>query len=171
MERSMHNLHFILIRADSAKEAASEAENFILNWGDDNNWRCAGGIASEDGNDDIDNHEDARWGLSFLDDEAGIPEEGTYFRRAVAYLHREIERPVTLPWAPYSTHPDLNGALHHLGVLLRKFDPGRGNTNDLWAIGRNLKYLSELIDSRRARKQGEEIPQYYDWQFDQFGLT
>ncbi len=91
----MHNLHFILIKADAATDAAFEAENLILDWGDENNWRCVGGIASEDGSDDIENHDDGRWGLSFLDGEEGIPKEGTYFSRAVAYLHREITEPVT----------------------------------------------------------------------------
>lgn len=167
----MHNLHFLLINADSAKDAASEADSLILDWGNDNNWRRIAGVASEDASDDIENHDDGRWGLSFLHDEAGIPTEGTYFSRAVACLHREITEPVTLPWGPCSTHPDLRSALGELSDTLSAFDPDCGNTNDLWAIGRNLKHLSELMDSRRAREQGEAIPQYYDWQFDQFGLT
>jgi hypothetical protein len=167
----MHNLHFILIKADSATEAASEAENLILDWGDENNWRSVGGVASEDGCDDIDNHGDARWGLCFLDEEEGIPKEGTYFNRAVAYLNREITEPVTFAFAPYSTHTDPNSAIDELADRLRSFDPDLGNTNDLWGIGRNLKHLSELIDSRRARAQGKAIPQFYDWQLDAFGLT
>ncbi len=167
----MHNLHFILIKADSAASAAAEAENPMLDWGDDNNWRCEGGIASEDGSDDIENHADGRWPLSFLDAEEGVPKEGTYFSRAVAYLLREITETVTLPSAPFSTHPDLRSAIAELGDLLRTFDPEHDNSNDLWAIGHNLKHLSELMDSRNAAKQGEEIPQFYDWQFDHFGLT
>jgi hypothetical protein len=167
----MHNLHFILLNAESATEAAAEADSLILHWGDENNWRSVGGVASEDGSDDIDNHDGGRWGLSFLADEEGIAKEGTFFSRAVAYLHRSIGEPVELPFAPYSTHPDLASALQAVSDTLSAFDPDRGNTNDLWAIGRNLKHLSELIDSSRARKQGEAIPQFYDWQFDQFGLT
>jgi hypothetical protein len=167
----MHNLHFILINAGSAAKAAFEAEHLILDWGNENNWRSIGGVASENGSDDIENHEHARWGLSFLDHEAGIPREGRYFNRAVAYLHREINEQVTLPWGPSSTHADLRSALDELSDTLSAFNPDRGDTSDLWAIGCNLKHLSELMDSRRAREQGEAIPQYYDWQFDQFGLT
>ena len=167
----MHSLHFILINADSAADAASEAEYFILNWGDENNWRCVGGVASEDGSDDIENHHDGAWALSFLDEEEGIPKEGTYFRRAVAYLHREISGPVTLPWQPFSTHPHLMGALAELSRLLLAFNPASGKSIELWAAGRNLNHLSELMDSRRARERGEAVPQFYEWQFDQFGLT
>jgi hypothetical protein len=168
----MHNLHFLLIKADSAVKAAFEAEHHILDWGDENNWRSIGGVASEDGRDDIENHEGAaRWGLSFLDHETGISREGTYFSRAVSYLHREITEPVTLPWGPFTAHASVDAAFRRMSGQLSAFDPESGNTNDLWAIGRNVKHLSELIDSRRAREQGEAIPQFYDWQLDQFGLT
>jgi len=167
----MHNLHFILIKADSAAEAASETENLMLDWGNENNWRRVGGIASEDGSDDIDNHDDGRWPLSFLDAEAGLPKEGTYFSRAVGYLNREFTGPVTLPSAPFSTHPDLRSAIQEMGVMLRAFDPEHCNSNDLWRIGFNLKHLSELMESRNAVKHGEEIPQFYEGQFDHFGLT
>ena len=41
-----------------------------------------------------------------------------------------------------------------LAEQLRAFDPERGKTFDLWCIGRNLRYLSKLIDSRRALEEG-----------------
>jgi hypothetical protein len=167
----MHNLHFLLIKADSAQDAASEAEKLIIEWGNENNWRSFCGIASEDGSDDIENHQGGRWGLSFLDKEEGIPKEGMPFHRAVAYLHREISQPVHLPCRPWSNFPTIDSALDYLSKQLAAFDADTGNTNDLWGIGRNLKHLSELIDSRRARELGEEVPQFYDWQFDHFGLT
>src|SRR5271166_4951267 len=115
MEHVMHNLHFILIKADSAAKAASAAENAILDWGNDNNGRSVGGIASEDGSDDIENHDEGAWGLSFLDEEEGVPKEGTYFSRAVAYLHREITRPLA----------DLPSKLLGFSDKLRAFDPQR----------------------------------------------
>ena len=167
----MHNLHFILIKADSAAEAASDTENLMLDWGNENNWRCVGGIASEDGSDDIENNGDGRWGLCFLDAEAGLPREGTYFSRAVAYLKSEITESVTLTCEPFSTHPDLRSALGQLSDQLRAFNPEHGNSNDLWAISRNLQHLSELMDGRNVVKHGEEIPQFYEGRFDHFGLT
>ena len=167
----MHNLHFLLVKADDAADAPSTAEHEILSWGNENNWRRIGGIASEDGSDDIDNHEGGRWPLSFLDDQEAVPKEGTYFSRAIAYLRHSITQPITLNDAPFSTHHDLRSAIACLSDMLRDFDPDTDNSNDLWAIGRNLKHLSELMDSRAALKAGEEIPQFYDWQFDQEGLT
>ena len=157
----MHNLHFILIEADSADEAASEAENRILDWGNDNNWRCVGGIASEDGSDDVENHDEGAWGLSFLDEEEGVPREGTYFSRAVAYLHREIAQPLA----------GLPSKLLAFSDRLRAFDPEHGNGFELERIGRDLQHLSEHVMSRDARGHGVEIPELYEWQFDRDGLT
>jgi hypothetical protein len=167
----MHNLHFILIKADSAPEAASEAHTLIWDWGDSNNWRCVGGIASEDGSDDLENHEHGRWGLSFLDEEDGKPRQGTYFSRAVAYLHAEMTEPVRLRSAPDSAHPELHSAFGALAGRLRSFDPDHGDSLDLWKIGRDLKHLEARVESRRARALGEDIPQFFEWQFDQTGLT
>ncbi len=157
----MHNLHFILIKADSAAKAASKAENLILDWGNENNWRCVGGIASEDGSDDIENHDEGAWGLSFLDAKEGIPKEGTYFSRAVAYLHREITEPVT----------ELPSKLLEFSDKLRAFDPQHGDGLELERIGRDLQQLSEHVISRCVREGGNEIPELYEWQFDHFGLT
>jgi len=155
----MHNLHFILIKADSALEAASEAETAILDWGDENNWRRAGGIASEDGIDDIENHDNGRWSLSYLDAKEGI-KEGTYFSRAVAYLLRQIAEPA-----------NLRLALDELGDRLRAFNPDHGTSYELWEIGHDLKHLSELMECRKGLERGTEIPELCEWQFDQFGLT
>jgi len=163
----MHTLHFLLLKANSAKQAGAASQDLLLDWGNENNWRSIGGIASEDGSDDIENLDGGRWGLSYLDEQEGVPKDGTYFSRAAAFLHREIAPPVILT----SAHPDFASALNELSGRLSRFDADHGHTNDLWAIGRDLKHLSELIDSRRARKHGEQIPQFYDWQFDHFGLT
>src|SRR5271166_4591457 len=161
MEHLMHNLHFILIKADSAAKAASKAESLILDWGNENNWRCVGGIASEDGSDDIENHDKGAWGLSFLDKEEGVPKEGTYFSRAVAYLHREIAQPLA----------GLPSKLLAFSGTMRAFDPERGSPSQLEEIGRKLTHLSELLYSRGAREGGVEIPELYEWKFDRDGLT
>jgi hypothetical protein len=165
----MHNLHFKLIKADTARYAAFEAENLILDWGNENNWRSVGGIASEDGSDDVENDGDGRWGLSFLDHEDSVSKKGTYLSRVVAYLDTTITEPVTLRACPGSAHSNLRLTIVELGDLLRAFD--HGDSHDLWRIGRDLKHVSELIDARRARERGEDIPQFYEWQFDHFGLT
>ena len=167
----MHNLHLLLVRADSAEDAAGRADTAVSDWGDTTNWRVVGGIASDDGSDDIENHGDAGWGLSFLDETEGITRKGTYFSRAVAYLHQTINGPVTLISSPHTTHPDLRSAINGLGDLLKGIDIAQGQPFDDWSFSRNLKYLSQLDHARQAMKNGQDIPAYYSWQLDNFGLT
>lgn len=44
----MHNLHYIVVMSDTPEEAVGEAEILIMDWGNENNWRCFGGCVSED---------------------------------------------------------------------------------------------------------------------------
>jgi hypothetical protein len=167
----MHNLHFLLVSAESAKEAATEAESAISDWGDCNNWHNVGGIASEDGSDDMENLEGGNWGLSYLDEIGGIPKDGTYFNRAVAALHKEIANPVTLPYGPSSTHPDLRSACAELGSRLQALGAEENCAMELSTIGLNIQHLSNLLLSRSDRERGDGIPQLYPGRFDEFGLT
>jgi hypothetical protein len=43
----MHNLHFIVLHANSGAEACERAESQMSNWGNDNNWRVFCGAVSE----------------------------------------------------------------------------------------------------------------------------
>jgi hypothetical protein len=162
----MHNLHFILINADSAKDAASEADSLILHWGDENNWRTVGGIASEDGSDDIENHDDGRWGLSDLPDGAG-----TAFSRSLAWVRRVINDPIVLEYVPFTECPTLSDALHAVAQTLNAFDPQIGKPFDLWCAYRNTRQLYELVEARRREPSEPGIRELYPWQFDHFGLT
>ena len=44
----MHNLHYLVTRADTPQEACSQVESEISEWGTDNNWRTICGCISED---------------------------------------------------------------------------------------------------------------------------
>ena len=56
----MHNLHFIRVKADTPEDACDIAENSILHWGDENNWRIIGGCVSEH-NEVYCNDSSSRW--------------------------------------------------------------------------------------------------------------
>lgn len=46
-QKKMHNLHFIVVKSDTAENAMAEAENAISDWGNENNYRSFGGCVSE----------------------------------------------------------------------------------------------------------------------------
>ena len=155
----MHNVHFILVRADSADQAATIASNHVLGFGDeDNNWYQIGGIASEDGCDDVNDHgEDTHYPLSRLDD-LGAPKEGTHFARAVELLRQDLANP-----------PDIRTALVNLADEMRTVRVP-DDFIALWEIIENLKRLFSILYSRHFLSDGD-IPEFRRYEFDQFGLT
>ena len=167
----MHALHFLLVAAEDAEDAASTAEDHVSGWGDEDNWFTVGGVASEDGSDDVENHGGGNWGLSYLDSDEGVPQGGTYFQRAVALVRQEIGDPVTLPHGACSAHPDLRSACTALADRLRAFDPERHEVGDLRKIRDDLNHVSYILDSRSASKSGKDVPEYCAGQFSEFGLT
>lgn len=44
----MHNLHLVVTNADSSKDACSDVESYIEDFGTENNWRTIEGCISED---------------------------------------------------------------------------------------------------------------------------
>ena len=168
----MHNLHLIMVNADSAQDAASNVEDAINDWGNENNWRRIGGIASEDGTDDIDNHDDARWDLSFLDEEEGVTKEGTYFSRAVAYIRSMTEGPIRLRDMP-TNYPDVDSAVAALCEMLRGFkvDADNNNKYKLFQVSRNFRHIHEFAINNNADKEGLVPSEFYAWEFDEFGFT
>lgn len=166
----MHTLHFILVNADSAEDAASNAENEILHWGNENNWRSISGVASEDGADDIENHDDGAWPLSFLNDDEAVPKEGTYFARALAYLKRDLVDPIRFSYWPTPEYPDMKAALRGIADRLCDFDPDTGSSQVLWETQRAAEQLKHILDARGALAS-DCIPEFYPWQFDETGLT
>ncbi len=60
----MHNLHLVRINATSPEEACNDVENQIMDFGNENNWRCIGGCVSED-NEVFDYDEYSRWKPSY----------------------------------------------------------------------------------------------------------
>jgi len=44
----MHNLHLLVVIAETGKEACDSAEAWLEEWGTENNWRCMCGAVSQD---------------------------------------------------------------------------------------------------------------------------
>ncbi|MEI7668605.1 MAG: hypothetical protein WCJ33_00805 [Pseudomonadota bacterium] len=168
----MHNLHYIMVKADSAEDAAHNIENAIDNWGDENNWRRIGGIASEDGTDDIENYQEARWALSSLDEEDDVPKEGTYYSRTVAHIKQMITGSINLSNIT-GKYFDINQAVAAIIGKLKEFNETSENCDRflLFQMSENLKNLYELSTSRHAMKAGFEISELHAWEFEEVGFT
>ena len=56
----MHNLHLVRINATSPEKACRNVENEIMDFGNEDNWRCIGGCISEDNEIHLDDNY-SRW--------------------------------------------------------------------------------------------------------------
>ena len=164
----MHNLHYIVIKAESAEDAAESALLEIQNWGNENNWRSVGGVASEDGKDLIENHQDARWGLSYLVPD--VPElQPRYFQWGIQKIWDRIHQPITLPYRPRGEAATIKNALAIIAGDLLTFDGE--DTHHLWCASQNLLYLQQIIGGRIQANNQHIIPSFYAYEFDECGLT
>nr|BDD45311.1 hypothetical protein 30 [bacterium] len=157
----MRNLHFVLVDADSAKEAARFVESELL---DSRQCFSIGGVASKSGKDDIENDSgDSSYPLSSLD--TGKVVEGTYFEKAVKYLKKQIKYPVTLYHMPGGTYQTFEDALQAVRDYFSNTDTGKLN---FLALLKNIKHLEAL---RSVHRYNSDIPEFYEWEFEEFGLT
>jgi hypothetical protein len=156
---SVHNLHFILVRADSAEEAAQIADSVVFGFGGEDNWYQIGGVASEDGSDDQNDHgKNTRFPLSRLDDDPSAPKEGSHFERAIQLLRDALLEPA-----------EVQTSLHDLGEKLLKIS-GTEEWLGVWEIRQELSRLHAILYARQFLDDGD-IPEFRPFQFDEFGLT
>ena len=55
----MHNLHYVVVKAETGEEACSEVESSIEDFGNENNWRNICGAVSQD--NEVYKSLDGRW--------------------------------------------------------------------------------------------------------------
>jgi hypothetical protein len=97
-EYSNPNLHFCVVRAESAQSAGKLIASHIQQeFAGYDNYYTIGGIASEDGSDDLVCYDDpwSPFPLTTLDD-IGVPKEGTYFARVIKWVRKSLPTPEKL---------------------------------------------------------------------------
>ena len=97
-EYSNPNLHFCVVRAESVQSAGKIIASHIQQeFGGYDNYYTIGGIASEDGSDDLVCYHDTMspFPLITLDD-IGVSKEGTYFARVIKWVSKSLPPPEKL---------------------------------------------------------------------------
>ena len=73
-----HNLHLVVIKADSAEDACNSVENEIIDFGNDNNWRTICGSVSEDNE------------VFISEDNAGFMENMETIEKINAFIRKDL---------------------------------------------------------------------------------
>ena len=143
----MHNLHFILVKANSGEEACKKAENEIMDFGNENNWRTMCGAVSED--NEIYNAEDGR------------------YRPETDYTTIEKINECVSQWIKDSFYGE---------TAKLKFDKGETNLSEwngieLWSLSKWAKHLSEASSYKDREFDILKGDTFYACQFDECGVT
>ncbi len=155
----MHNLHLILVHAETPEEACVNAENGIEDFGNGSNWRYVGGCISEN-NEITDMHGGSRWYPSYTDEEGNKPYGSI---EALNEMTRE--------------HIKEDNAFSHKKELIEGIDNGDIKLSEI-TDSTDLYYLKQYIDNRRSTillsNPGEFNvleDEYKPYKYDKFGVT
>lgn len=170
----MHNLHILIVNADNANEAVKKAKSSINHWGDSNNWSSIGGVAGEDGKDDVECHEDgARWKLSYLQDD----NDGTKsnFQLTLNHIKEIASDPVKFNYlkGDQAGIKTLDDAKKFLAAEINNFSVQEDESIRLYAITEAVSLLREVIDYRRIEEdpKNNNQPELFAGTYDKVGLT
>lgn len=150
----MHNLHFVVVKAESGEEATFEVESHISDWGDEDNWRNICGAVSEDNE------------VYITGDGRYAPEANETIERINATIAKWLEVP--------NVFEELLGKGQKFEELtLSQLNRLRGYIGEV--------YEQKFIASNKAARQakGEKLSDtfnvltdsYRDWQYDECGVT
>lgn len=145
----MHNLHYVVVKAETAEDAVSEVETMISDWGTENNWRSFGGCVSED-NEVYIVPPTGTWGNS-----RWAPEEN----HTIEMINQQVRE-----WLK----PDK----HYQDIFDKCVSGDIGSPFDWYGA---MKYCEHKFHSAQHEIKGREFDvlhdEFYDWHFDECGVT
>jgi len=143
----MHNLHFILVRASSGEKACQDAENQIIDFGTDNNWRTMCGAVSED--NEVYDAGDGRY----------RPERDM---TTIEAINQAVKG-----WLSESFYGAT--AKEKLGKGETNLD--EWNAVELWSLSRYANHLSEAHSYKERPFDIIKGDTFYSYQYDEWGVS
>jgi hypothetical protein len=143
----MHNLHFILVKAISGEEACKKAENEIMDFGTENNWRTMCGAVSQD--NEVYNAGDGRY----------EPKDTDY--QSIEAINNAVDK-----WTKDSFYGE---------TAKIKFDKGETNLDEwnpieLWSLSKWAEHLSEA-HSYKERSFNVLEDTFFSYKYDECGVS
>jgi len=142
----MHNLHFVVVKADTAKEACKEVESEIQDFGNENNWRTICGCVSS--KNKTFNYEDGRW--------SPTDESLNSIKKINKFISEQIK--------PYKDE------------VIQGLESGKTTFNDLkgfdwYSLEKYAKDMFQYTHLKTPEQFDVLKDTYYEHSFDEFGVT
>lgn len=146
-----HNLHYVIVKAESCEDAIDRVNDEVLNWQrDENNWFSILYCASENDKEVIDKRD---------------PSELTAFRHmtfSFSNIVGEIKEHISmfrLLWG-YTYKTSLEARVHLISRLLSDADASELEEN-----------LRLILSFEYSQKSSSKYPSFRAYEFDEYGLT
>jgi len=143
----MHNLHLVVVRAESGEDACSEAESFLMDWGNEDNWRTMCGAVSQD--NEVYKASDGRF----------EPDDNT---NTIAKINKMVKG-----WMKGDLYSETAKKLLAKGKKVESF-----NTYQLYSLQQYAKFLYEVKSYKETkalrRKSGKEVSNQFNVLEDEF---
>ena len=147
----MHNLHYIVVNAESGQDACDIVETQISEWGNENNWRTIGGAVASD-NEVYRVPVKDSWGNS-----RWTPEEN----HTIDMINEQVEK-----WL----EPD-----QYTKDQFNKCVEGDiGSPYDWYGAKKYCKHMYEFTQTKHFMKEGKfDVLQnsFFEWSLDECGVT
>ena len=164
----MHNLHLVRVKEKSHEDACNLVDDYLCNWGNENNWKSVGGSLCKDGT--LKNHDDyARWMPVQLDEDGNsVP-----FEKVVSNLNSMCLS--TLSGDEWS-HNHQEAINEILGKSIEELVSSEFHSFDLWRVKEFLRFL---YNTTYAREKVSKLKSYdiftsdpfYEGCYGDFGLS
>lgn len=142
----MHNLHLVVVKADSAEDACSIVETELESFGNENNWRTICGAVSE--KDEVFSKEgDFR---------------GRYTPSDCETLTIEAINKMVKEWMKGNYYGDTAKKKLAKG----KLDFSKWNSGDLWSLEQYAKHLYQVAKIKESKKHNKKAGKKVSKDFD-----
>ena len=143
----MHNLHLVRVKANSGQEACEGVESAIMDFGNENNWRCICGAVSED-------------------NEVYDAGEGRYRPNESDLTTIDLLNDCVNKWIE---------SCFYGSVAKEKFEKNETNldewnAHELWSLSKYAEHLSEAVEYKE--KSFDVLKDvFFSYKYDECGVT
>lgn len=143
----MHNLHLVRVKAESGQEACEGVESTIIDFGNENNWRCISGAVSED-------------------NEVYDAGEGRYRPAENELTTIKLINEAVNRWIGSCFY----GSVAKEKLNNNEFNLDEWNAHELWSLSKLAEHLSEAAEYRGKQFNVLENT-FFSYKYDECGVT
>jgi hypothetical protein len=147
----MHNLHLVVVKAETGEDAMSDVESYMDDWGTENNWRTMCGAVSQDNE------------VVMGDAQGAYPPEENL--NSIENINKMVRG-----WMEATYYGD-EGRKTLMKVETGTMKLDKITSLTWYSIGKYAEYMQEKLNNPSAGKFNVLTDSFYAGQYDENGIT